>query len=132
MNMHSSPLKENLISFFNECEEFLARSNLQSFQRYEVEYNVIKQKGLSWDYKPKIQWILVRNHVEEEVKKLESINPCVDELIKIFGLTDITNEKTGVLVGKEKIEANRNSHKWELTYLYFEYNLTLTVSTNCY
>ena len=114
MNMYPSSLKENLIVFFNECEELLAIYNLQGFRRYEVEYKVIRQKGLSWDYKPKIQWILVRNHVEEEVKKLESINPCVDNIIEI-------NEKTGVLVGEENIEANRNSHKWELAYLFFEY-----------
>lgn len=121
MNIHPSSLKENLIIFFNECEELLAKYDLQGFQRYEVEYEVIRQKGLSWDYKPKIQWILVRNYVEEEVKKLESINPCVDNLIEIFGLANFTNEKTGVLVGEEKIEANRNSHKWELAYLFFEY-----------
>ncbi|MFY1112167.1 MAG: hypothetical protein AB3K77_10870 [Methanosarcinaceae archaeon] len=47
--------------------------------------------------------------MEEEVKKIESINRCVDNLIEYFGLTGLADEQA------------RNCYKWELPYLFFEY-----------
>jgi len=121
MNIPSSPLKENLTVFFHDCEKLLANYDLHDFLRYEVEYKFKREKGLSQDCKPKIAWILVRNHFEEEVKKLESINPCVDNLLEFIGLAEFTNEQTGILVGEEKTKENRNLHKMDVIWLFFEY-----------
>lgn len=121
MNIPSSPFKENLTAFFQDCEKLLANYDLHDFLRYEVEYEFKREKGLSQDCKPKIAWMLVRNHLEEEVKKLESINPCVDSLLKFIDFAGFTNEQTEILVGKEKIEKKRNWHMMDLVRLFFEY-----------
>lgn len=118
--MPSSPLKENLTIFFHECEELLANYNLQDFLRYEVEYKFTRQIGLLQDCKPKIEWILVRNHFEEEVKKLESINHCVYNLTEYFGLIYAT-EKPGFVINEQFIKNSIDSRKRELVWLFFEY-----------
>lgn len=110
MNIPSSPLKENLIVFFCDCEKFLAKSNLQNFQRYKAEYQ-IRQKSLFQDFKYNIEWISVKNHFETDLKKIESINHCVDNLMEYFGLIDSI----------EDVENCRNWRKWELVSLFFRY-----------
>lgn len=119
MNLPSSPLKENLTVFFHDCEKLLANYDLHDFLRYEVEYKFKREKGLSQDCKPKIAWILARNHFEEEVKKLESIKPCVDNLIEYYGLV-YNIEKAGY-VSEEFVKNSRSFRKRELIVLFFEY-----------
>ncbi|MDY0278422.1 MAG: hypothetical protein RBQ97_10110, partial [Acholeplasma sp.] len=55
------------------------------------------------------------------MKKLESINPCVDSLLKFIDFAGFTNDQTEILVGKEKIEKKRNWHMMDLVWLFFEY-----------
>lgn len=121
MNIPSSPLKENLTVFFNDCEDLLARYNLQGFRGCKVKYKFRREKGLSHDLRLGIAWPKVRKLLLDEVKTLESINPCVDNLIEFFGIADDATVQYGVSTREEKIEANRNLHKWELAYLFFEY-----------
>ncbi|MGA9189782.1 MAG: hypothetical protein WB014_14755 [Methanosarcina sp.] len=84
-----------------------------------MKYKFTRQIGLLKDCKPKIEWILVQNHIEEEIKKLESINRCVDNLIDYFGLIyDI--EKAG-FVSDEFVKNSRSWYKSELVWLFFEY-----------
>lgn len=119
MNIPSSSLKENLIAFFQDCEKLLENSDLQDYQRYNVKYKFTRQKGLLQDCQPEIKWILVRNHFEEELKKLESINPCVDNLIECFGL--IYNIEKAGFISNEFVKNSRSWRKWELVCLFFKY-----------
>lgn len=107
MNIPSSPLKENLRAFFQDCEKLLENSDLQDFREYEVKYKYTRQIGLFKECKPQIKWVSVRKHFEEKVKNLESINPCVDNLIEYLGL--IYNK------------GNKSGRKWDLIYYFFEY-----------
>ena len=123
MNIPSSPLRENLITFFQDCEKLLVHYNLQDFQRYEVEYKFTRQNDVQWtlsqDCKPKITWGWVRNHFEEKVNNLESINSCVDNLIKYFGL--IYDIKKAGFISEEFINNSKSFRKQELVFLFFEY-----------
>lgn len=124
MNIPSSPLKENLILFFNECDKFITNYNLQEYLSYEVEYKFTRQSTvqriLSKGCKPKIQWILVRNSFIEEMENIESINRCVDNCIEYFGLIYNTN-KPGFAVTEQFVKNSRNFHKRELVSLFFRY-----------
>lgn len=125
MNIPSSSLKDNITVFFQDCEELLAKYKLKDFRGYKVEYKFTRKNDTQWtlsqDCNSKIEWILVRNHFEEEIKKLESINPCVDNLIEYFGLASFTNDQTRILVGEENIRVNKDWLKWELTFYFFEF-----------
>lgn len=119
MNITSSSLKENLIAFFQDCEILFENSDLQDFQKYDVKYKFTRQKGLLQDYQPKIIWKLVQNHFEEKLKKLKSINPCVNNLIECFGLTS-NIEKAG-FISNEFVKKSRDWRKLELVDLFFKY-----------